>query len=64
MVVGGIGLVAASLIYLNRHLMNAFASVDSGDLAGLARPVRHSTAAAPADAQPVNGRDTVTPNAV
>lgn len=37
LVVGGLVLVVLSLIYLNRHLMSAFAGVDTGDLAGLAR---------------------------
>lgn len=34
---GGIALVVFSLVYLNRHIMNAFAQADQGDLAGLAR---------------------------
>lgn len=37
LVAGGTALVALSLVYLNRHVMNAFARADRGDLAGLAR---------------------------
>jgi hypothetical protein len=40
LVFGGIAVIVVSLVYLNRHLMNAFAGHDPGDLAGIARARR------------------------